>query len=248
MPATPRRSAFTLVELLVVIGIIAVLIGLLLPALSAARKRADETVCLSNIRSLLQAIHIYADEQNGLLACGSSNPLLYPGQSPFLPINSLATFQFWLGLNQEPSGLGLLIERGLIPGPLLFCPADVNADPQAECDKFRTHAASDAWCSYLFRQLDGQSYVPPKTRLANLGDNARGNRVTALIMDMQCTMVWAGLPVKNNHEGTHCCIGFADGSAMLFPNTDQNLTLQGSTGAVEQRLNQMLEYADSLSP
>lgn len=240
------RGAFTLVELLVVIAIVAVLVGLLMPMLGSARKQANRVQCLANIRSILQAIHMYADSNKGALVCGSAHPLQYPGQGPWLPINSLATFQFWLGLNQEVSGLGVLVEKGFFPSTALFCPTDADGDPTVECEKFNKHTAEDAWCSYLFRQLDGQADSPAMTKLVNLGNNAKGIPITALVMDIQCTMVWNGLPIKRNHDGTVCCIGFIDGSAMAFPNTDQNLTLLGSTGQVEQRLNKMLEYADWL--
>jgi prepilin-type N-terminal cleavage/methylation domain-containing protein len=57
--APPRRSAFTLIELLAALGIIAVLIGLLLPALSGARRRSRQLACLANLRSVATVVEVY---------------------------------------------------------------------------------------------------------------------------------------------------------------------------------------------
>jgi type II secretory pathway pseudopilin PulG len=62
-----RAAAFTLVELLVVIGIIAVLIALLMPALSRVRTHAISTQCMSNLRQIGQICHMYAAEHKGYL-------------------------------------------------------------------------------------------------------------------------------------------------------------------------------------
>jgi len=60
-------GGFTLVELLVVIGIIAILISVLLPGLARARRAANTVACAANIRSILQGMQIYASQNSGAI-------------------------------------------------------------------------------------------------------------------------------------------------------------------------------------
>src|SRR3982751_2790652 len=129
-PAGSRRvgrGGFTLVELLVVIGIIALLISILLPTLNKARESARRTKCLANLRSIGQLVTMYANRAAGQLPIGYNVASSGGGQS-YLNNFWLCRFSSAQSPNLRFCGLGLLYPAGLITdsgaeGPMFFCPS-----------------------------------------------------------------------------------------------------------------------------
>ena len=109
-----KIGAFTLVELLVVITIIAMLLAILLPSLGQARERARRVVCMTNLRSIGQSIFVYAN---------SNDDKLIPGDS-WVPWNAWDTVMEYHGDSMPPQlenrqvNLGhLLATEEILPMP-----------------------------------------------------------------------------------------------------------------------------------
>lgn len=97
-PKLPRLRGFTLVELLVVIGIIAVLISVLLPALNRARMQASNVQCMSNLKQIGIAIELYVNTNKGKLPYGDWNGNRLDGSDPSGAPNRAAR---WVSLLQN---------------------------------------------------------------------------------------------------------------------------------------------------
>ena len=120
MDRSSLRRGFTLVELLVVIGIIALLISILLPALSQARENANTIKCASNMRQLCQALTNYASENKGKFPPNINS--LNPPQSSSYPTNS----NLWYDADRIGKYLPNTVVTGSdsIGTPVMVCPND----------------------------------------------------------------------------------------------------------------------------
>ena len=144
-------EAFTLVELLVVIAVIAILAAMLLPVISAAKKRSQRTTCLNNLRQINLGTRIYADDSHdappspGSAAASTDMMLLYSGYKDLM--------KNYVGLNGASS-----------PQDKLFaCPADVF---------FPSFFLTNQWPShYVPMSFHDQSFSDFSSYVFNGGDN-----------------------------------------------------------------------------
>src|SRR5213080_104393 len=113
-----NKKAFTLVELLVVIGIIAVLISILLPSLRKARQAAQRAACLSNLRQVMQMMAIYSVENKGQITLGVNSDVY---QTAYFIAKGNGTDVRW------PSW-GPLYKANLMKSPAVFyCPSETRS-------------------------------------------------------------------------------------------------------------------------
>ena len=131
---TPKRgaAAFTLVELLVVVAIIAILASLILPALSRAKARAQGNFCLNNTRQLTLGWMMYADEHNGRLAYNLGQSSRITATAPSVA-NGPQMSQNWVNnvlnweLNTDNTNSAAVVGSGI--GPYTGAAASVYLDP-----------------------------------------------------------------------------------------------------------------------
>ena len=152
MHGTPaRRKGFTLTELMVVVGLIAVMISLLFPALGKAKAAANSTACLSNLRQMGNAWTMYVTENRGRLPD-------FIWSTPLTP--DVAWQGYWLGI----------LDNYHVKDDALLCPEAREAMPYNQPNKgFGTN--SYAWNGRFQTNGSGARFNASTYRTGSYGYN-----------------------------------------------------------------------------
>lgn len=229
-------------------AVIALLLGILMPALGKARRTAKLAVCKSHLGQLGLGIVVYADQHQEYIPRGPACT------GPFdFSCADIATNQLWIGAENEdhpnqPTGLGLLLKNFTPEARIYFCPADDTNNLEEELPRIGSERS--AYGSYTYRQLD---QLPPIGRwgvLSRLGSNLVGDvdvPVEALAFDTNC--LGPGGPLRHtNHNAEKVNVLFRDRSVRTFSNKAGTFSILPeafeSPLGIFARLDQILINAD----